>query len=82
MGSLYERASRKFIEGEILLHFDMIIVRNTSAEEKGPGNSAWEQLRRDMGEEDGWKMFGVAKLEGQNLTNSPLSGERQRSETF
>ena len=48
MGSNYERAAREFIETEILVHMDHMIVEDMREEEGMQGGPAWRKVLKDL----------------------------------
>ena len=68
MGSTYEQASRNFIEEEILVNFDNMLVDTPNVAQQMADGTALGRVRRDiqilgynMEEADGWKLLGIAK---------------------
>ena len=75
VGSAYNPASRNFIETEILVNFDQILVDTPIGTEGMDGSAAWNMVKKDlmmpgyrMEETDFWKLMGIAKLRALNLT--------------
>ena len=71
VGSTYNKATRDFIEAEVLLNFDRMLVDTPAQIDGFQGGAVWRQLQKDlkllgfnMDEEDGWDLLGLCKYEG------------------
>ena len=79
MGSNYEKATRHFIETEILVHFDHMLVDDPEGEDELQGGTVWRMILKDlkllgfnMDEEDGWAMLGLCRYEGPEVDKATI----------